>query len=219
MLDSRATAYIASLPEVDTSRLPRGTLFLAQGKIYQVIETGAGGFHKAREWRQGEATDVALIQHSFPSKHLPLVARGRLLPVYRSRIELTQDGQPTCFVFPVESLALDAAYLDVALIHSSGAYVRNQGHEPAFAVTDGVHMFRLYYYRQSAHGRLTNLSRLRERPLPFTPRPHTEGPDYWCILPTWTEVTTALDMTQQSMPAVDLSLYSEETVPIQTADS
>jgi len=133
--DAQTNEYVASLPEVDTARLPRGTLFLAQGKIYQVIETGAGGFHKAREWRQSENTDVALIPDSFPSKFLPLIRRGRVLPVYRSRLELTDNTQPACFVFPTEALALDAAYLDLALVQSSGAFVRNQGHEPAFAIT------------------------------------------------------------------------------------
>lgn len=197
MLPDPITAeYIASLPEVNTARLSLGTLFLAEGRIYRVIETGAGGFHKAREWRQGEQTDVALIPGSFPSRHLPLITRGRVLPVYRSRIELTRDERATCFVFPIENLALDAAYLDVALIQSSGAYVRNQGNEPAFAVTDGVHVFRLYYYRYSVHGRPANLSSLMKRPLAFTPQLYNEGPIYWRLLPSWTDDIDPSDITQ-----------------------
>jgi hypothetical protein len=202
VLDSTTAEYIASLPEVETSRLPKGALFLAQGRIYQVIETGASGYHKAREWRQSEGTDVALVPGSFPSKYLPLVKKGRLLPVYRSRIELTEESQATCFVFPTEALALDAAYLDVALIQSPGAYVRNHGREPAFAVTDGVHAFRLYYYRQSTHGRHTDLSGLLVRPLGFTPQPHTKGPQYWRLLPSWTSTSLTADTTQVTVPIV-----------------
>jgi len=210
--DAQTNEYVASLPEVDTARLPRGTLFLAQGKIYQVIETGAGGFHKAREWRQSENTDVALIPDSFPSKFLPLIRRGRVLPVYRSRLELTDNTQPACFVFPTEALALDAAYLDLALVQSSGAFVRNQGHEPAFAITDGVHMFRLYFYRQSLHGRKTDLLSLVGQPPRFTPRGHTDGPRYWRLLPLWTEETGNLDETQP-IRAVRLS-PDDPTVPM-----
>lgn len=213
MLDNQTSIYIAQLPEVETARLPQGALFLANGRIYQVTETGTGGYHKAREWRKTEETDVALIPGSFPSRHLPLVRRGRLLPVYRSRLELTEKEQASCFVFPTENLALDAAYLDVALIQSSGAYVRNQGNDPAFAVTDGVHVFRLYYYRLSARGRATDLASLRIRPLAFQPRSHTEGPGYWRLLPTWTEIVPDSDVTQQMRP-ISLSTAGDETVPI-----
>jgi hypothetical protein len=211
VLDSQTAEYVASLPEVDTSRLPKGTLFLAHGHIYQVIETGAAGYHKAREWRQPESTDVALIPGSFPSKYLPLVKQGHLLPVYRSRLELTYDNQASCFVFPTETLALDAAYLDVSLIQSSGAYVRNHGREPAFAVTDGVHVFRLYYYRQSLHGRQTDLSSLQARPLAFIPQPHTEGPKYWRLLPSWTETPLSFEVTQPIK--VVRPQVEDETVP------
>ena len=212
MFDNQTAQYVASLPEVNTARLVKGTLFLADGRIYQVTETGTGGYHKAREWRQTEATEVALVPGSFPARHLPLIRRGRLLPVYRSRTELTENEQATCYVFPTETLALDAAYLDVALIQSSGAYVRNLGNTPAFAVTDGVHVFRLYYYRQSTGGRATDLASLRERPLPFKPRLHTAGPLYWRLLPSWTEIAPSFEATQQMRP-VQLSGSGEETLP------
>ncbi len=193
-----AEAYIASLPEVETARLPRGTLFLASGLIYQVTETG-GGFSKARQWRRDESTEVALIPGSFPTKYLPLVRKGRLLPVYRSRAELTDDGQTRCFVFPTENLALDAAYLDVALIMSAGAYVRNHNHEPAFAVTDGVHIFRLYYYVRSLHGRPTTIANTAlERPR-CDLRPHTEGSPYWRVLPSWQESFPPAQITQTAI--------------------
>jgi hypothetical protein len=213
MFDPKAAEYIAGLPEVETARLSKGTLFYAQERIYQVIETSGGGYHKAREWRQTESTDVALIPGSFPSKFLPLVKRGRLLPVYRTRLELTHDDQPTCYVFPTESLALDASYLDVALIQSPGAYVRNQGHDPSFAVTDGVHVFRLFYYRQSSQGRKADLSGLQVRPLPFTPRPHTEGPGYWRLLSSWTEIIPNLEITQPMRPVRNSLADNDQTLP------
>ena len=216
MTDLKAADYIANLPEVETSRLPKDTLFFAQGKIYQVIETGGSGYHKAREWRQTEATDVALIPGSFPARYLPLVKRGYVLPVYRSRLELTENNQPTCYVFPTESLALDAAYLDVALIHNGGAFVRNHGNEPAFAATDGVHVFRLFYYRVSQSGRKTNLSSLLVRPLAFHPSPHTDGPGYWQLLTSWTEIVPNPDITQQMRPIslVQNALEESDTQPL-----
>ncbi len=213
VFDPTANEYLASLPDVETARLPKGALFVAQGRLYQVVETGSGGFHKGREWRQTEATDVALVPGSLPARYLPVVRRGRVLPVYRSRDELSAGDQPTCFVFPVESLALDAAYLDAALILSSGAYVRAEEREPAFALTDGARAFRLYYYRRTAHGRPADLSSLRDYTRPFTPRPHTEGPLYWRLLPTWTESTGAAEMTQPSLPLLDMAEAGGDTVP------
>jgi hypothetical protein len=211
--DPKTEAYIAGLPEVDTARLPKGALFLAQGRIYQVIETGGGGFHKAREWRKTESTDVALIPGSFPSRYLPVIKRGHVLPVYRSRLDLTHNEQATCFVFPNEALALDAAYFDVALIQSSGAYVRNQGDDPAFAVTDGVHVFRLYYYRQSEGGRPTDLRSLSVRPLPFRPQAHTDGPAHWRVLPTWIDTSPSLDVTQKTITIPKITFSGDETSP------
>jgi hypothetical protein len=198
-----AEAYIATLPEVETARLPRGALFVANGLIYQVTEAGAGGFSKARQWRRDESTDVALIPGSFLTKYMPLVRTGRLLPVYRSRSELTDGGQTRCFVFPSENLALDAAYLDVALIMSAGAYVRNHNHEPAFAVTDGVHIFRLYYYVRSVHGRPTTIASATLEYPRCDLRPHTEGPAYWRVLPDWQDSFPPGKITQTA-PAVQL---------------
>ena len=214
MTDQRTLAYIASLPEVETARLLQGTLFWAEGRIYQVTEVAAGGFHKAREWRHTESTEVALIPGSFPARHLPLVRTGRLLPIYHNRLELTDRDQLSCFVFPTENLALDAAYLDVALVQQSGVYVRNQGQDPAFAATDGVHVFRLYYYRQSNSGRASDLSRLSVRPLPYRPQPHSAGPGYWRLLPTWTEIIPNHDVTQQMPPVRPLDDQTLPHIPI-----
>jgi hypothetical protein len=201
-MQPEVAAYIAELPEVRTSRLPEGALFWADGAIYQVSEVDARGYQKARLWRHQEHREVALVPGSLLARHLPVVQRGRVLPVYRSQNDLLEDGNSSVFVFPTETLALDAAYLDVALIQRSGPYVRQQEALPAFAVTDGIHLFRLYYYRESAHGRPTDLSSLRDRRAGFRPRAHTEGPGYWRLLPSWTEHTRQLDTTQQSLPPV-----------------
>jgi hypothetical protein len=216
-----AEAYLASLPEIDTARLPRGTLFIANGLIYQVIETGTAEFSKARQWRRDESTDVALVPGSFLTKYLPVIRSGRVLPVYRSRLELTDNGQTRCFIFPTETLALDAAYLDVGLIMSAGAYVRNHNREPGFAVTDGVHIFRLYFYMRSIHGRPTTiLSNTIEYPR-CQLRPHVEGALYWRLLPSWEEALPASKVTQMSMPAVTLppSASVQELPPPDPGDS
>lgn len=193
-----AQAYLASLPEVETYRLPKGTLFIANNLIYQVVETGS--FAKARQWRRDESTDVALVPNSFPTRYLPLIPKGRLLPVYRLRTELTENGNTRCFVFPTETLALDSAYLDVALIMSAGAYVRNHNHEPAFAATDGVHIFRLYYYLRSAYGKPTIIRSYEIDHPRCDLRPHTEGPGYWRLLPSWQETLPSSQITQQMTP-------------------
>ncbi|HMM28458.1 MAG TPA: hypothetical protein PKD46_09275 [Aggregatilineaceae bacterium] len=205
-MEPQTAAYLAELPEVRTSRLPRGALFWANGSIYEVSAVDARGFQKARLWRQAEHTEVALVPGSLLSRHLPVVAQGRALPVYHSQNDLLDAGECSCYVFPTEMLALDAAYLDAALILRSGPYVRQQEAVPAFALTDGIHLFRLYYFRQSTHGRPTDLSSLRDRSAGFRPRPHAEGPGFWRLLPSWTEQTNQFDTTQQSLPAVRIDL-------------
>jgi len=205
-MEPQTAAYLAGLPEVRTSRLPQGAIFWAAGSLYEVSSAEVRGYQKARVWRQSERTEVALAPESLLSRYLPVVAAGRILPVYPSHHALRDGEDCSCFVFPTELLALDAAYLDMALIQRSGAYVRQQDYLPAFAITDGIHLFRLYYFRESAHGRLTDLSSLRDRRAGLRPRPHTEGPGYWRLLPSWTERTGQVDTTQHSLPAVHLDL-------------
>ena len=212
-MTTSADAYLASLPEVETARLPRGTLFVANSKIYQVTEVGTGGFAKARQWRQNESTDVALIPNSFLTKYMPLVKMGRLLPVYRTRTELTEDGTTRCFVFPTEALALDAAYLDVALIMSAGAYVRNHNHEPAFAVTDGVHNFRLYFYLRSVHNRATIIKSNTADQTRGELHSYMQGPSYWQLLSSWQESFPPSKATQLSMPKVASSPVMPPAMP------
>lgn len=216
-MDSRTAAYLAGLPEVRTQRLPKGALFWADGHLYEVSDAGTRGYEKARIWRHAGHNEVALVPGSLLSRYLPVVPLGRVLPVYRSPYDLLENNACSCFVFPTETLALDAAYLDLALIQRSGAYVRQQEYTPAFALTDGIHLFRLYYFRQSAHGRVTDLSSLRDRSTGLRPRHHTEGPDYWRLLPSWAEHTNEFDRTQQSMPAVSPS--SAEADPPQLHDA
>lgn len=201
-MSQTAAAYLTTLPEVETVRMPTGTLFVANSLIYQVVETKGGGFSKARQWRRDESTDVALVPGSFLAKTLPLIKTGRILPVYRSRVELTDSGQATGFIFPTESLAKDAAYLDTSLIMSAGAYVRNHHQEPAFAATDGTQIFRVYYFVRSVHGHPTSLmSNIVENPH-CELRPHTEGPLYWHLLASWQDAFPLSKITQVSMPSV-----------------
>src|SRR5579871_4289470 len=196
-----ADAYLHTLLEVDTVRMPRGTLFYANKAIYQVVDTAAGGFSRARQWRRDESTDVALVPGSFLARTLPLVRKGHILPVYRSRTELTDENGPTGFIFPSEALAKDAAYLDVALIINGSAYVRNHGQEPGFAVTDGSQIFRLYYFMKSVHGRDTHIhSNIVEHPH-CELRPHETGPMYWRLLSTWQDNLPSTRVTQVSLLA------------------
>src|SRR5664279_1943170 len=203
MLQS-AGSYLASLPEVETVRLPIHTLFFANGLIYEVIEVSTTGYSKARQWRRDESTDVALAANSFLTKRLPLVKIGRILPVYRRRTELLQDGKPDGllrgFIFPTETLAKDAAYLDVALIISAGAYVRNHHQEPAFAVTDGAQIFRLYYFLRSLHDHDTYFAGNFVEDPHCELRPHTEGPMYWRLLPSWQDAMPPAKATQAMKP-------------------
>src|SRR5260221_13493816 len=93
-----AATYLATLPEVETIRMPTGTLFIANGLIYQVVETTGGGFAKARQWRRDGSTDVGLDPRSFLTKTLPLVRTGRVLAVYSFPVEASDDGLPTGFI-------------------------------------------------------------------------------------------------------------------------
>src|SRR5258707_11398061 len=193
-------AYLQTLLEVDPGRMPRGTLFYANKLIYQVIETAAGGFSRARQWRRDESTDVALVPGSFLARTLPPVRKGHILPVYRSRTELTDETGPTGFLFPAEALAKDAAYLDVALIINGSAYVCNHGQQPAFAVTDGSQIFRLYYFMKSGHGRDTHIrSNVVENPH-CELHAHTSRPMYWRLLSTWQESPPSSKVTQIATP-------------------
>lgn len=186
-------AFLASLPEVETARLPQGTLFTSQQVIYQVIETRAGGFHKARQWRCGEETDAALVPGSFLANFLPLIARAKLLPIFPTRTDLLHNHEPLNYLFIDESQALDAAYLDVALIQSGDAYIRNHEREPAFAATDGVHVYRLYYYSRSVSGRITFDGFAKAKTLQFVPC--SRGPMYWRLLTTWRDGPSLTDET------------------------
>src|SRR5258708_12819380 len=92
-MSQSAGTYLASLPEVETVRLPLHTLFYANGHIYEVVEVSTTGYSKARQWRRDESTDVALVPNSFLTKRLPLVKMGRILPVSRPPPKLLQPAK------------------------------------------------------------------------------------------------------------------------------
>ncbi|MFC1959421.1 hypothetical protein ACFLYO_01805 [Chloroflexota bacterium] len=187
-------SYLTSLPEVKTSRLPHGIIFTANKRLYQVLEAGTGGFRKARQWRHGEETDVALVADSYLTNFLTLIEWGRLLPVYPSRLDLLDRDDYISYLFTEEQTALDAAYLDAALVQSGDVYVRNHDRQPAFAITDGIHIFRIYYYDRSS-GRSSLQSISAAKTIQF--RLAMKGPMYWRLLPSWPKD----------------SLWSGETIP------
>jgi len=60
---------------------------------------------------------------------------------------------------------------------------------------------------------MTNLASLRNSDRPFKPQPHTEGPVYWRLLPSWTEITRSPDVTQEGLPVVRGDDTLDETIP------
>lgn len=178
--------YLLSLPHVETATLLPGALFVANGKtIYQVMDAGLSGTYKARQWRQHEATDVALAPNTGLALYLPLVTHGRLLPAYPARTDLLHNGVALIFVFPTEQNAFEAAALDVALCGArSGLYVRRQEPHPAFEATNGGTVFRLYYFMRTDAGVSTTVPDLKYR-LGRPLIPHIDGPGYWRLLPAW----------------------------------
>lgn len=179
--------YLAKLPVVKTASLPVGTLFVANHLIYEVTEIQGDTYCKARQWRKDETTEVTLVSHSSLARQLPVIEKGHLLPSIKSRNDLLQNGRYIIFIFPTEQNAIDCAYLDVALCGaSSGLYVRRVDHDPAIEATNGVTIFRRYYYSRTAQGLTTNLADIKPRlGSPITT--HREGPAYWRILPSWDE--------------------------------
>jgi hypothetical protein len=187
-------AYLASLPEVITARLPYGTIFTSDKLLYQITEAGTQGFRKARQWRGGEETEVALVPNSYLANFLPLVERGKLLPIFPGRDDLLEHEAHVVYLFSEEKTALDAAYLDSALVQSGDVYVRNHGRDPAFAISDGRRLYRLYYYSRSSSGGST-LNQLVQT-IQF--RMYNKGPMYWRLLPSWPPMTSG---------------YADETLP------
>lgn len=201
-------AYLTSLPLQDTASLPLGAIFWAN-HLYEVVEVDMEGYSRARQWRKDQHSDVALIPNSSLAHRLPLIVRGRILPVFATREALLNElRQPISFVFPDEQLAIDAAYLDVGLCgKSSGLYLRRHTAFPAFEVTNGLIVLRSYFFMRTKANFDTNLTELKAR-LQNRLIPHTFGAPYWRLLSSWnadpynTEQTVAMrpiqvDITQE----------------------
>jgi hypothetical protein len=192
--------YLAQLPEVKTASLAKGFLFWAENRIYEVVDVDEGGYSKARMWRQGEATEVALIPDSTLAKRLPLIARGRALPQYHSREDLLINRRPPAFVFPSEQNALGAAYLDVALCgERAGVYVRRHARHAAFEATNGLNVLRRYYFSRTEAGVETDLPDIKHT-LDYALIPHQQGPMVWRLLPHWDESPHDLNQTVAIRP-------------------
>lgn len=204
--------YLATLVEVKTTTLPIGALFVANRLIYEVVDAGTNLYHKARQWRKDESTEVALASDSSLAQRLPVVAMGRVLPPYRSRDELTENRQPLYYVFGTEQNALEAASLDVALCGvGSGLYVRRNERQPAFEATNGALIFRHYYFMRTNQHLKTNVPDIKYG----LPRPllaHVDGPLYWRLLPSWDESPYDWEKTIAMRPII---LDSEDTLPYQ----
>lgn len=193
------TDYLAQLPVVETAALERGTLFWAENRIYEVVDV-EDGYSKARVWRHGEGTEVALIPNSTLAGRLPLVDRGILLPTYRSREDLLARGRPPAFVFPTEQNALGAAYLDVALCgQRAGVYVRRHARHAAFEATNGLNVLRRYYFSRTKENIDTDVRDIKYM-LDYPLISHQEGPMVWRLLPHWDESPHDLNQTMALRP-------------------
>ncbi len=179
--------YLSTLPVMKTAELSVGTLFVAGRVIYEVTEIQSDTYRKARQWRKDASTEVALVPNSSLARQLPVIEKGHVLPTIKSRNDLLQNGRYIIFIFPTEPNAIDCAYLDVALCGAiSGLYVRRVDHDPAVEATNGVTVFRRYYYSRTAQGLKTHLADIKPRlGEPITT--HLEGPLYWRVLPNWDE--------------------------------
>jgi hypothetical protein len=196
--------YLLNLPVVKTVSLPINALFWADNRLYEVTGTEKG-YQKARQWRRGENTEVALAAESALAQRLPTLLEGRPLPMYASRNDLLKEGRPVSYVFPEEQNALDAAYLDTALCGAaSGLYVRRHPQFPAFEVTNGLIVLRLYYFMRTTPGVDTQLANLKSR-LEQSLTPHRDGPTYWRLLTSWSEAPYVVEQTIAMRP-VDLGL-------------
>lgn len=201
--------YLLEIPVAKTASLPLGTLFWADNRLYEVTQVEKG-YHKARQWRKAENTEVSLTNDSALAQRIPIILEGRPLPMHLSRADLLQNGRPISYVFPEEQNALDSAYLDTALCgHASGLYVRRHGQFPAFEITNGLIIVRAYYFMRTTQGIDTQLSVLKSR-LSDSLTPHREGPTYWRLLPSWSESPYVIEQTIAMRP-VELGLEKTQT--------
>lgn len=127
-------------------QLPEGTLFVSNGKLYQVIETG-GGFNFAKLWGKPAREKFALDPQSIVARFYPVVAYGEPLPPLNAKTDLLDSaGRVLCFIFSSSSSAEQAARLDEATAARAG--LRLQGIRTGLlGLTDGLHVYRLYAHQ------------------------------------------------------------------------
>jgi plasmid segregation protein ParM len=175
---------------IRTESLAEGALFVSpDGVLYKVVMAERAGFRKAEPWpgsalnHSGDARQpVALVPGSLLARNYPVVTEGRPLPVL-SRADFLRDGHPTHFVFPEESLARLAAWLDVALAPRSGLAVSKE--RQRWLLSDGHHDFRVYHYLVDRLGLEIDLG-ARFAKEGIEAQPCERGPRYWRYLPGWT---------------------------------
>ena len=187
--------YLESLQTVKTATLSVGELFVSNRILYEVIDSGLKDQLKARQWRKNERTEVALAVDSPFAQRLSVIAEGKKIPVFDSRERLRHGGVAWSFVFTIEQNALEAAFLDVALCGPRASlYVRRNGKYPAFEVTNGIMLFREYYFMRTNNSEKTGLADIKHE-LEHTLIPHRHGPYYWRLLSSWDESPYDLDKT------------------------
>ncbi|NJL93926.1 MAG: hypothetical protein HC915_09450 [Anaerolineae bacterium] len=202
--------FLLGLPVVETRQLPRGALFIhPDGSLYEVIDSGQGGEHRARRWRHPQPQEVALDPDSHLARRLPVVARARHLLPYPSRDALLENQAALLFTFRREQSALDAAQLDVALCgYGSGVYVRKNERYPCFEATNGALVFRQYFFLETNQGVRTRLPDIKHG-LGYPLRSHLDGPLAWRLLPSW-EDSPFYDLSQTvAMQPIELGSAAE----------
>ncbi len=159
--------------------LPEGTLFVSEGKLYRVTETG-GGFNFAVPWGGNDRQKVALDPQSLVARFHRVVAYGEPLPSYTGKDQLLDGSERVlCFVFENAAQAGRAGQLDEAVAGRTG--LRLQGlRNGLLGLTDGFHPYRLYAHQPPGVEMFERLTLPGPRQVAVLDA--ADGPYYWAYL-------------------------------------
>ena len=162
--------------ELPLAGLPEGAVFVSGGRLYLVVETGAG-VNFARPWEGARQERVVLDPYSLAARFHPVVPFGTPLPDFSSKAELLdREGRVLCFNFVQARLAERAARLDEVLARRAG--LRFQGLRAGLSgLTDGLHVYRLYSHVLPTPQLLERIDLPQTRQVVVLDA--AEGPDYW----------------------------------------
>jgi hypothetical protein len=173
-----APPYGAPERQVKTRSLNVGSLFMANGLLYQVIEPTPEGFYQAKPWGGCDTSIVALDPAQLNDDKGIVVADGEPVPYYLKRTDLLDEkGSPIRFRFPTKALAFQAASLDQLLAERTNLFLQAYG-PMAYALTDGSHRWRYYYYSQAADMLARAGALAQDKSLSFNYN-YADGPAYW----------------------------------------